>query len=257
MQYLIATVIILVIFIDSPYAKAQEPQDISSAVAVSLPVDKDAKDGAIVSARSKTGYILSNAEYDPTMFGVVVENPAVHLKNIDSSNTKPVVTSGKVFVQVSTVGGPIKSNDFITSSRIPGVGQKASSNGFILGLALENYTNSDPKKIGKILVSVSPRYSGALAPARTDLLKTFKGAGDASVVYPLASLRYLLAGIVAIISFGLGFLYFGKVARTGVEAMGRNPLAGRLIQFGIILNLTLTIAIIAVGLGIAYMILVL
>ncbi|KKW33506.1 MAG: hypothetical protein UY78_C0010G0001, partial [Parcubacteria group bacterium GW2011_GWA1_53_13] len=44
---------------------------------------------------------------------------------------------------------------------------------------------------------------------------------------------------------------------TGVEALGRNPLAGRLIEFGVFLNLFLTLGIIAIGIIIAYGIIIL
>lgn len=257
--YKIASIILLafiVLFAFSPKMNAQE--NLSPSIALSVAIkDKNAKDGSIISSTSQKGYTLSNVEYDPSMFGVIVENAALLIKSTTSSNTKPVITIGKAYVTVSTVNGPIKANDFVTSSKVPGVGQKATSNGFVLGMALEDYTSSNPKKIGKILVSINPRYSGGLAPVRTDLLKALKGAGNASVVYPLASLRYVLAGVVVIIAFGVGFLYFGRVAKSGIEAMGRNPLAGRLIQVGVVINLAVTLAIIAVGLGVAYLILVL
>jgi hypothetical protein len=72
----------------------------------------------------------------------------------------------------------------------------------------------------------------------------------------LASLRYLLAIIVAVMAFGLGFVYFGRVAKGGVEALGRNPLAGRAIQLSVLMNLILTVAIMVGGLVLAYIILI-
>jgi len=72
----------------------------------------------------------------------------------------------------------------------------------------------------------------------------------------LASLRYLLAILVAMTSFILGFVYFGRVAKGGVEAIGRNPLARRAIQIGGALNLVLTLSIMAGGIVLAYVILI-
>lgn len=234
--------------------------DSSSGIAISVPIkDKNAKDGSIITS-TPDGYIASKITYDPSIYGILTLNPSAYISSIGgkaSENTKPVITSGKAFVLVSTVNGAIKTNDFITSSNTPGVGQKASTNGYVLGTALENYSASDPKKIGKILVIVDPRFNGSFISVRTNLLQTIKGAGGATGLSPLASLRYLIAAIIAIIAFVLGFLYFGRVARSGVEAMGRNPLAGRMIQFGIVINLLLTVAIIGVGLGIAYLVLTL
>jgi F0F1-type ATP synthase membrane subunit c/vacuolar-type H+-ATPase subunit K len=53
----------------------------------------------------------------------------------------------------------------------------------------------------------------------------------------------------------LGFVFFGRVVARGVEAMGRNPLAGSLIAVSVVFNLILTVVIMLVGLGIAYLIL--
>lgn len=243
---------LLTLISETIYAK-----DISSGLAISVPIaESNVKDGSIISS-TPTGFKLSRIAYDPSIYGVISQNPSLFLEDTNPGNTKPVITSGKGFVQVSTINGAIKTNDFITASEIPGVGQKAQANGYILGTALENYTNSDPKKIGKILASVNPHYNGSFIGVRNNLLRILKDAKNVPSLTPLASFRYLLAAIVTIISFTLGFVYFGRVARSGVEAMGRNPMAGRLISLGIILNVGLTIVIIAVGLGIAYLILVL
>ena len=58
-------------------------------------------------------------------------------------------------------------------------------------------------------------------------------------------------------SFVMGFVYFGRVARSGIEAIGRNPLASRIIQFNVILHILISIVIVLVGLAIAYLILIL
>lgn len=229
-----------------------------SGVAISIPItDKDAaKDGSIISS-SANGYVLSNVPYDPSIYGVITENPSVFIENINLPDTMPVITSGKAYVQISTLNGPIQVNDFVTSSEIPGVAQKATINGFIIGTALENYAEVDSNKIGKILVSVHPHFDSSFIGLRGNLIQILRQAGGIYNLSPLAYFRYLLAAIIVIIAFLLGFYYFGRVARSGVEAMGRNPLAARLIQLGIVFNLLLTLGIMAVGFGIAYMILIL
>jgi F0F1-type ATP synthase membrane subunit c/vacuolar-type H+-ATPase subunit K len=73
---------------------------------------------------------------------------------------------------------------------------------------------------------------------------------------PLAALRYVIAGILVVGSFIFGILHFGRIAKSGVEALGRNPLAAKTIQFGIIMNVMIAIVIMLVGLGIAYIVLV-
>lgn len=256
MKYKVFLAIIFFSLLFSISAIVAKAQNISSGIAISVPIqDKNAKDGSII-ASTLQGYIPSSIPYDPSIQGVLSDRPGVFIKNTKDPKSKTVINMGYAYVLVSTTNGPIKKNDFVTTSKITGVGQKAKMNGFILGTALEDYSNSDPNKISKILVYVSPRYNGSFIGIRSNLIQILRDARNVYSLSPLDSFRYLLAGIVIALSFILGFMYFGKVAKAGVEALGRNPLAAGLIQFGIIINVILTILIIAVGLGIAYLILI-
>lgn len=233
--------------------------DSGSGIAISVPIaDKNVQDGDIVSSQNGA-YYLSKVVYDHTVYGVVTLTPAVAFESTSGPKTNPVISSGEVFVRVSTLNGAIKQGDGITTSTIPGVGQKADKAGFIVGIALANYSEKDPRKVGKILVSFAPRFNtdSLGGTVKANLIDTFRNAPEAMTMSPLISLRYILAAIIAILSFILGFVYFGKVAMNGVEALGRNPLAGKLIQFSVILNLLLTMLIVGVGLVIAYLILML
>ena len=228
------------------------------ATGVALPVlinEKSVKDGDIITVTSD-GYKLSSYAYDPSIYGVVTTNPAISLRE-KNSKASSVISLGNAPVRVSAVNGPIKKNNPITSSKILGVGQKADINGFILGIALEDYSNSNPNAVGKILVSIDPHYNAAFIGAKMNLIENIKVVTGAPFLSPLTTLRYILAAIVTITSFVIGFIYFGRIARTGVEALGRNPLAARIIQLGIILNVALTAGIILIGVGIAYLILIL
>lgn len=217
---------------------------------------KNVQDGDIVSS-GKGGYVLSAISYDPLMLGVVSEKPALSLRNIELKDGKPVVSSGRVLVRVATINGPIKKGDFITTSGIPGVGQKADKAGYILGTALQDYTSSDAKKPGKIFVSLNIRSSIPSTAAGSNLLEAIRLGAAANFLTPLASLRYIIAAIMVITSFVLGFTFFGRVARTGVEAIGRNPLAGKTITVSIILNVVLTFGIMIIGVVVGYLVLIL
>lgn len=231
-------------------------QDIGTGFATPLTInEKTVRDGDIISA-TQNGYKLSTYAYDPSIFGVVSTTPAVLIKDNSGKNSL-VLTSGKTLVRVSTINGAIKKNDLITSSSIAGAGQKADLNGYILGIALEDYSNSNPNAVGKILVSIDPHYNATFVAVKTNLIQNIKSIAAAPTLSPLTTLRYILAALIAIASFVLGFIYFGRIARAGVEALGRNPLASRMIQLGIVLNVALTAGIILVGVGIAYLILIL
>lgn len=249
---------VIIIFIGLFWANFKAlAQDVSSGVAISVPIsEKSVQDGDIITSTSE-GYKLSRYKYDPSLFGVVTKTPAVFIKDTTAKNNTLVLSSGRAIVRVSTINGEIKKNDYITGSEIPGVGAKADVNGYVLGMALEGYKNSNPKAVGKITVLIEPHYNASFIATRTNILQNIKNVAGSPLLSPLTTLRYLLAALIAIVSFVLGFIYFGRIARTGVEALGRNPLAARMIQLGIILNVLLTAGIILIGCGIAYLILIL
>lgn len=233
--------------------KAQVNQEDFAGMATTVQISEEAPVGSIISITDK-GYRLASKEYDSGIYGVATKTPAVSLENIPVTDLEHIVYQGQTRVRVSALNGEIKKNDLITSSKTPGVGIKATSNGFVLGISLEDYSDS---KEGRILVSVSPQFNSSFSQgASRNILEILRNARSAAFLSPLEALRYLIAALVALISFILGFMYFGRVAQKGVEAVGRNPLAGRLIEASVILNVFLTAVIIIVGLVIAYLILI-
>lgn len=243
------------IFIAFPFfVKAQIT---SSGIAVSVPVnDNETKDGDII-CTYKEGNQRCKKAYDPSMYGVVSRNPSAAIKDEELKGSELVISSGIARVRVSSVNGNIKEGEFVTSSDIPGVAQLANRNGYVLGTALENFESGNPDDIRAIQVAVNIHPAAGLAGPRTDLLQVIRQGLATPLLEPIDSLRYLLAIIIVLIAFTLGLVYFGRVAKAGVEAVGRNPLAQRMIQFNVILHILLTMVIISVGLGIAYLILIL
>jgi hypothetical protein len=230
-------------------------QEAASGIAVPIPINGETKDGYIICS-SIEGNSPCIKAYDPGMFGVVTQEPAVSFKqDIPQEGTQPLISAGKTYVLVSTEKGVIKKGDFVTSSVIPGVGMKAVKSGYVLGSALEDYNETDPKKIGKILVSVSIRPAVLSSGAGANLIEMIREGIDAAFLTPLAALRYVIASIIIAASVILGFVYFGKIAKSGVEAVGRNPLAGARIQSSVLINVVLTILIMAGGLLVAYIVL--
>lgn len=252
---LIVLVFLLTLGILSPISIYAEDKSVGTAISI-LIIDKGVLDGSIIASTPK-GYGLTKTAYDSNMYGVYTQSPSVFLQNTAEPETKPVITSGKAYVLVSSIGGNIKKNDFITTSTISGVGQKATRNGMILGTALEDYSNSNQKAIGKILVAVNPHLNGSFSTNRTNIFEMLGNAWDLSTLSQLTSLRYIIAAGIVLISFVIGFTYFGRIVSKGIEALGRNPLASRTIEFNLVLNLFLMIIIIAAGLGIGYLILIL
>ena len=218
----------------------------SSGIAVSLSFEgQTVQDGDIICSGNKPCSVESASD----IIGVLTPRPALALENTQLANAKSVVSAGKVYVRVK---GPIKQGEFITTSTTPGVGIKAEKNGYVIGVALEDQLGE-----GTILTAMSIQPVIVSTSVKQNLVETIRQAFLAPYLTPLASMRYGLAAILAAASFVLGLWYFGRVAKSGVEAVGRNPLAGRMIQFSVVLNLLFTGLIIIAGLGIAYLILVL
>lgn len=234
-------------------------QESATGVAVPIPVptDQAVEDGMVLCA-TDVGNIPCERTYDPSTFGVLSLNPAVSfVLDVADPAMKPVMTSGKAYVLVSGIAGPIKKGDFITSSTIKGRGQKASKSGYILGMAMEDFDENGSDKLGKILITVSIRPAILSSGAGANLIDLLKSGVDAAFLTPMAALRYAIAAVVVGASVIFGFIYFGRSARSGVEAIGRNPMAARKIQLGVFMNVLMTMLIMGGGLALAYLILIL
>ena len=229
----------------------------SSGIAVSAPVvDSEAQDGDIICTYPQ-GNARCNLDYDTSIFGVISDNPAASIEDRDIENGKFVITSGVTKVRVSNANGDIKAGNFVTSSENAGVAMLAIRNGYVIGTALEDYSPQNSSDVGQIVVSISVHPAASLTGPQSNLLQFIRQGLTVPIFEPLESFRYILAIIIVLLSFALGMIYFGRVAKAGVEAVGRNPLAHKVIQFNVIMNIILTIVIILVGLGIAYLILIL
>lgn len=229
--------------------------EISSGVAQYVKLPASTPDGAVVCS-DQNGYKLCNSGYDPSMAGVVTLSPAVSFGSASpDAGTIPVVTTGKAYVRVSGANGPISSGEFVTSSTTAGLGTRALKSGYTLGTAVESFHGTTASDQGKILVNLAVRPAVLSAGASNNLIEMVKQGMESAFMTPLSAMRYVVAGILVIISVGYGLSHFGRLAKSGVEAVGRNPLASRAIQLSVLFNVILTVGIIAVGVIIAYLVL--
>jgi F0F1-type ATP synthase membrane subunit c/vacuolar-type H+-ATPase subunit K len=253
-------------FAQSPATSSASPRPASPSAALSGDIsfgvaniieikDKDVKDGHIISS-SELGPIKTIVPYDPQIMGVVSADAAIVLSiSAVGSNGVPVVSNGNAFVLVNTKNGEIKKGDLLTSSTTPGVAVKATKAGYMLGAAMADYSSTDPNKEGKIPVSLNLHYFNAKPTLAGTLTDIFKLALLPTKDSPSPIFKYVVAALVVIASFVLGFISFGRAAAKGVEALGRNPMAGKIIHLGIIFNVVITVAIVLSGLVVAFLIL--
>ena len=229
--------------------------DVSLGVANYLPIiDKNPQDGDIISYSVK-GYFVANTEYDAAVVGVLTKNPAMVFRPEGLTNAHPVMYTGNAYVNVVTSNGNIKEGDLLTASTVKGAAMKATRGGYVIGTALADYSNTNPRTMGKIPVALKVHYFASEAKLQTGLLDFLNLTTVATYQSPTVVFTYFIAGLVILMTCVIGFFSFGRIASSGIEALGRNPLAARKIQFAIILNVLLTVAVIASGITVAYFVL--
>jgi F0F1-type ATP synthase membrane subunit c/vacuolar-type H+-ATPase subunit K len=212
------------------------------------------KDGSIVST-SQHEAILSVIPYDSEVLGVVSRDAAIAINTGNDQDGIPVISTGEVYVLVSTQQGNINSGDLITTSTLPGIGVKALKTGYVLGTAMESYSSPSPKQYGLIAVNLNLHYFNSKSSFPGTLTDIFKFALLPTTDSPAAIYKYIVAALVSLSSFVLAFMSFGRTAAKGVEALGRNPAASKIIHLGILFNVLIVIAMAAGGLAVAFLIL--
>lgn len=227
--------------------------------------DKGVKQNDIVSSIFEKGLVRSDIPYDNRMFGIYQEKPLLVYRESTNSG-QPVVRQGDVLVNVSNLNGKISPGDFITSSAIPGVGMRASQSGYVLGIATSQVTPSGTYNFlgrsyqtGIVKLALRIEYAEIDKPRSIlRLLEYFNAALFYNVQNPerfTNLLKYILAALIAITALLVGFFTFARNLSKGIEAIGRNPLASRSIQFSIVLSLLLTVTTIAIGLVLSLIVL--
>ena len=252
MFYLLYTIIFTLLVAANPIGV--NAQTTTSGIAVSEPISADIGEPGSVVSTSPEGFILSNESEDTDIYGVIADAPIAYLQDTLLEESKLVVTQGQVYVNVTDANGEILEGDYLTSSDTPGVAHKATQSGPVIGKALEDFTGTGE---GQILMYVSPGSQFIEQDAQVNLVEALRQGTQAPFLSPIASLRYLLAALIVAGSFVVGFSSFGKASGSGIEALGRNPMAKRTIQASIVFNFLLTAFIMLIGLTLAYFVLVL
>lgn len=245
---------------------AADPTDLGFTTVYPI-VDTEAVGGDIISItddKLPTPHLgLSRTPYDTNMFGVIVTNPNILMRTADATGS-PVLRDGQGVVNVTNLTGAISVGDFITSSQIPGKGQKAVelTAGYMLGVALSSFDGNSGTPItyeGKEYKMGTIKAAIGIGPASPIKVKAAGGVLGTlkqivtAILYNIKTskqleryVRWILAALVAIITIYINFRTFGKNITKGIESIGRNPLAKVSIQGMIILN-TIMIGLVSLG----------
>lgn len=202
--------------------------------------DAQAIAGDILITDSK-GLVRATKSFDNKMFGIIADKPILVYQN-NNIKGKPVVRSGTATVNVTTLNGPIKYGDYITSSSIAGKGQKAADSGYVVGVALGTF---DGAGTGKIPIAIRIEYAELTAPRFAGRLFGFIGTSFLENVNDPQKfgtvVRYIAGGLVVLLSFTFGFLTFSRSIIRSTEALGRNPLARSAILISMVINIALLV----------------
>lgn len=228
--------------------------------------DTSVKSGDIVADQVGKGIARANVAYDNRIFGVVEDDPlAVYRNTTAAANERPVIRSGDATVNVTDYNGKISIGDYVTSSPVSGSGMKATLSGNVIGVATSAVTetgkvNAQGKQLtaGTVTVAINIAYVD-ISTARSNIAlfsqinsALFKNVQDPEKFATVV--RYIIAGVIALLSFGFGFLTFSRSISKGIEAIGRNPLAKRAIQASIVLEIVMTVITSLAGVVLAFII---
>ncbi len=229
--------------------------------------DNEAVDGDILIVVPNKGLLRADSPYDGRIFGVLWSNPVVVLKNLNApANEKPVIRIGDSVVNVTDFNGVIQPGDYVSSSPIPGKGMKSTQSGYGIGIATSAVASTGQQldiagkkvNVGQVNVAIRIEYAELNTARSTNrLLEEVNSAFFRNVQDPekfTLVVRYIMAGIVAIIFFLISFFGFTRSISKGIEAIGRNPLAKSAIQFSIAIHLGLAIVVSIIGLVIVFII---
>jgi hypothetical protein len=228
------------------------------AYTISITGDFDSikvEEGHIISEKGGN-YNLADLPYSQDIVGVITDTPEIAIFEKDNPNPKYIAITGNSLVKVSNVNGNINVGDYITVSETPGIGMKATESGYVIGKALESFESNNKNEQSTIRVGLDIKDVIITPNSPRNLLKVMTNGNNRPFIYPVEALRYVLAGILTVISFTLGIYSFIKISVNSVQAISRNPSAKDDIKRETRKSFKFTSIVIFVGLVISYLILV-
>lgn len=194
----------------------------------------DVKPGQVVAlvVTDKNTVELAPAN-DPTrIYGVAVEQSAAPVTVQQPGQNIFVATSGIYPVLVSTENGPITAGDYLSMSSADGIAAKIKGQTFVVGRAAQNFDGSsgslgagkNGSAIGKISVQIAPGKN-PLQREDTAVPALLRRLGEAIAGKPLSASRIYAALVIFIITVAIAFSLLWAGVRSGMIAIGRNPLS--------------------------------
>lgn len=182
-----------------------------------------------------------------------------------------VASSGVVSLLVSNIGGDIKMGDRITISSIEGVGMKAVTSGWMIGIAQRDFATVPREAIHEqVTTSEGEKKTVAVKEVPVLLAVSYYNPGDGkngsgltgsvqtmletAAGHPVSAERALLAMIIFSIAMILLVALVYSAVKNSLVSIGRNPLAQNKIIAGLVRVLATAVGVIIVTLGVIYII---
>jgi hypothetical protein len=227
--------------------------------------------GSVVSLKKNTTdqvelASIGNSNY---ILGIVIDviNSQLTISS-NNANEVHVATSGVEPVLVSDINGPIGVGDSITASPVSGVGMKATDNVKVVGVAQESFPNGSASKttvsdksgkkqdvkLGQISALVNVAYfykqpdKSIIPPAIQNVANALAGKKVNSLPILISIGIFIMAMIVV-----MSIIY--SMIHSSIISVGRNPMSQAAVYRNVIQLSTLVIIILAVAVGVIYMVL--
>jgi hypothetical protein len=208
------------------------------------------------------------------MQGVVVSASDAAVSLSDNSNHQQVfvATFGRYDVLVSNQNGAIKTGDYVTISSLGGIGMKAGTGEpVVLGRAAAGFdgisnvegtatlTDSTGKHVsvslGRVPVNIGIAHNPLQETVDNNVPGFLKKASQLIANKPVSSTRvYLSLAVLVISAIIAGSMLYAGI-RSGLVAIGRNPLAKKSITRNIVQVILTSLIIFIIGLFAVYLLL--
>jgi hypothetical protein len=251
-----------------PAAKAA-PINISGAITTTYSADSTVQLGMIVQLKDKapTSVVPLTTASTSKALGVVIPNSNVAIVLTPQNVTKQqvlVATNGTYNVLVSNQNGPIKVGDYLAISAVAGVAMKAGkaagnftgSGNVISAIKLKDQLGKDTTlALGRIQVDINIAHN-PLNQKTIDHVPAFLANLAQAVASKSVSVAriYLSTVILAVTTVITSIMLYSGV-RSGMVAVGRNPLSKKSIIKSLIQTIIAGLIIFIVGIFAVYLLL--
>lgn len=173
----------------------------------------------------------SHVEYDNQVIGIVATNPGIVLGNKDGENYYPIALAGRVPVKIAPISEPIQKGDMITTTTVPGYGQKATQGGRVIGTALDIWEPGSDKDTVTVFVNNTWNEENSFALTNGGDIKLAEASnkdGFKQLTDENGSVITKLSGFVKFISENIeaGFIQTASLVSPDIKTKELSPLNG-------------------------------